>query len=141
MDVPVVNSDSLFILAFVQDQGQVSRKVLQSRIVRSGRKKGVAVVGIPEEAVNGELRELSMYPNPASQVLNLSSTENLNREYAWKMIDQRGVTVLSGELYQDFSSGPQRIDVSGLANGIYFMAIQSGEKSIVYRKIAIMNRN
>jgi hypothetical protein len=145
MDVPIVNSDSLSIVAFVQDfiqvQGAESRKVLQSAIVKSGRKKGTTVVGIPEEPVNSELKELSMYPNPVSQILNLSSTVSLNREYAWKMIDQRGVTVLSGDLNQDFSGGPQRIDVSGLSNGIYFMAIQSGEKSVVYRKIAVMNRN
>jgi hypothetical protein len=57
------------------------------------------------------------------------------------MIDQRGVTVLSGKLNQDFSSGPQQIDVSGIANGIYFMAIQTGDQSVVHRKIAVMNRN
>ena len=64
MDVPIVNQDSLYILAFVQDQGQASKQVRQAVIVKSGRKKGTTVVGIPEEPVNSELKDLSIYPNP-----------------------------------------------------------------------------
>ncbi len=143
IDVPIVNSDSLFILAFVQEKDQVldSRRILQTAIVKSGRKKGITVVGLPDDPITGDLADLSIYPNPASNVLNITVGGNLPRQYNWAMIDQRGVTILSGELKQDFSSGPQRIDVSGVANGIYFMAIQTGDKSVVHRKIAVMNRN
>ena len=143
MDVPIVNPDSLFILAFVQEKDQVldSRKILQAAIVKSNRKKGIAIVGLPDDPVVGEIKDLSIYPNPVSNYLNITAPVNLSRDYTWRMVDQRGVTILSGDLLHDFSSGPQRIDVRGLANGIYFMAIQTGEKSIVYRKIAVMNRN
>ena len=141
VDVPIVNPDSLYILAFVQDQLEDSRKVLQSAIVKTGRKRGAPVVGLPDDPITGELKDLSIYPNPASQFVNITTGINLSRAYTWQMIDQRGVTVLSGELNQDHAQGPQRIDVSGIANGIYFMAIQTGDKSVVYKKIAIMNRN
>lgn len=144
MDVPVVNPDSLTVVAFIQDNviGQFrSNKVLQARVVKSNRKKGTLIVGIDDNPVTGELSELSIYPNPASNKLNILSPVNLIRQYRWKMIDQRGIEVMDGDLQQDFSVGPQQIDVSPLANGIYFMSIQTGEKSIIYRKIAIMNRN
>ncbi len=145
IDVPIVNPDSLYIVAFVQELSEQApndtRNILQSAIMKYNRKKGITIVGLPDDPVNGELRDLSIYPNPASQVMNFSSTINLSREYTWEMIDQRGVTVLSGDLSRDFSNGPQRIDISGIANGIYFIAIQTGDRSVVHKKVAVMNRN
>jgi hypothetical protein len=143
MDVPVIDQDALYILAFVQekDQANDTRDILQTAIVKSGRKKGITVVGIEDDPATGELREISLYPNPASNILKVTADIALSRPYSWQLVDQRGVVVLSGDLYQDFSHGPQEIDVSRLANGIYFMAIQTGDKSIVHKKIAIMNRN
>ena len=60
--------------------------------------------------------------------------------YTYSIVDQRGVTVLKGTMdrNQDID---QEVDVSALANGIYFVAIGSSEKAMVYKKIAIMNRN
>ncbi|MDH4298129.1 MAG: T9SS type A sorting domain-containing protein, partial [Cyclobacteriaceae bacterium] len=143
IDVPIVDPDSLYILGFVQEKDQVldSRKILQAAIVKSNRKKGITIVGLPDDPITGELADLSIYPNPASNYLNITVGGDLDRKYNWILIDQRGITILSGELNQEFSSGPQRIDVSGIANGIYFMAIQTGDKSVVHRKIAVMNRN
>jgi hypothetical protein len=143
MDVPVIDQDALYIVAFVQekDQPNDTRDILQAAIVKSGRKKGITVVGIEDDPATGELREISLYPNPASNILKVTADIALSRPYSWQLVDQRGVVVLSGDLYQDFSHGPQEIDVSRLANGIYFMAIQTGDKSIVHKKIAIMNRN
>jgi hypothetical protein len=144
IDVPIVDPDNLYIVAFVQELLEPpyqTRNILQSTIVKYNRKKGITIVGLPDDPVNGELRDLSIYPNPASQQINFSSTINLSRMYTWEMIDQRGVTVLSGNLNQDFSVGPQRVDISGVANGIYFIAIQTGDNAVVHRKIAVMNRN
>jgi hypothetical protein len=143
MDVPVTDPDALYILAFEQerDQANDTRDILQTAIIKSNRKKGITVVGIEDDPVTGELREISLYPNPSSQVLKVTADIALSRPYSWHLVDQRGVVVLTGELYQDFSHGPQEIDVSKLANGIYFMAIQTGDNSIVHKKIAVMNRN
>jgi hypothetical protein len=49
--------------------------------------------------------------------------------------------VMSGDLQRDFSYGDQQINVSDLSNGMYIMTIQTGDKSVVHKKIAIMNRN
>jgi len=141
LDVPVTNPDSLYILAFAQDQLLNSKRLLQAAITKTLPKNGITIVGLPDDPISGEIRELAVYPNPASKFFSMSSEVNLSRKYTWQLIDQRGITVLSGDLNQDFKHGAQQVDVSELANGIYFLAIQTGEKSIVHKKIAVMNRN
>jgi hypothetical protein len=137
IDVPIVNPDSLFILAWVQQRNEPKR-ILQSKIVPSKRKKGIIVVGV-DDPVMAELNGLNIYPNPAKHRLNISTDIALKKNYTWKMVDQRGVTVLSGDLQRSFTEGPQQIDVSGLPNAIYIMSIQTGDTSVIYRKIAVMN--
>ncbi|WP_160143937.1 immunoglobulin domain-containing protein [Chryseolinea soli] len=137
LDVPIVDPDSLFILAWVQ-QKNAPQRILQSKIVATKRKKGIVVVGV-DDPVMAELNGLNIYPNPAKHRLNISTDIVLKKTYTWKMIDQRGVTVLSGDLQRNFSDGPQQVDVSGLPNAIYIMSIQTGDTSVIYRKIAVMN--
>ncbi|HEX6890063.1 MAG TPA: T9SS type A sorting domain-containing protein, partial [Chryseolinea sp.] len=141
LDVPIADPDNLYLLAFVQDQLLNSKRLLQTAIIKAEPKNGITVVGLPDDPISGEIRELVVYPNPASQYFNISSEVNLSREYSWQLIDQRGVAVLSGDLYKDFTHGAQKVEVGNIANGIYFLAIQTGEKSIVHKKIAIMNKN
>jgi hypothetical protein len=145
IDVPITNPDNLYIVAFVQENFATSTskraRILQSSIMKASRKVGPVITGTENNPIIEELRGLNIYPNPASKVVNLSSDIKFKHNYSWKLIDQRGVTVLQGNLDKDFSLGPQQIDVSLLANGIYFMAIQTGEKSMVHRKIAVMNKN
>ena len=137
LDVPIVDPDNLYLVAWVQ-QKNAPRRILQSRIVKTGRKKGIVVVGV-DDPVMAELNGLNIYPNPAKHRLNISTDIVLKNGYTWKMIDQRGVTVLSGDLQRNFSDGPQQVDVSGLPNAIYIMSIQTGDTSVIYRKIAVMN--
>ncbi|HEX6226571.1 MAG TPA: T9SS type A sorting domain-containing protein, partial [Chryseolinea sp.] len=145
IDVPIVNPDNLYIVAFVQDNSPLSsptvRRILQSVIVKAPRKVGPVITGIEDNPTVAELRGLVIYPNPASQVVNLHSDINFKRDYTWKLIDQRGVLVMSGDLQRDFSNGDQQIMVGDLANGMYIMTIQTGDRSVVHKKIAIMNRN
>jgi hypothetical protein len=144
LDIPVTNPDSLYILAFVQDNSEsevTSRRILQSRIVKAPRKVGPVITGIEDSPTIAELKGLVVYPNPASKFVNLHSDINFQRNYTWKMIDQRGVTVLTGNLQKDFSYGDQAIEVSNLPNGMYIMAIQINDKSVVHKKIAVMNRD
>ena len=144
IDMPVTNPDSLYILAFVQDNSpgtETSRRILQSVIVKGPRKVGPIVTGIEDSPTVAELKGLVVYPNPASHYINLHSDFNLQREYTWNLIDQRGVAVMKGRLNKDFSYEDQQIDVKDLPNGMYIMSIQINDKSVVHKKIVIMNRN
>jgi hypothetical protein len=88
----------------------------------------------------GEIANIAVYPNPASQRVNFFLENTLTKDYAWEIIDQRGVTVLSGALKHDLST-PQQVEIKDLANGIYFVRFTQADKTMVYRKVAIMNRN
>ena len=145
IDVPIVNPDSLYILAFVQDNSEPSsptvRRILQSVIIKAPRKVGPMITGVEDNPTVAELHGLIIYPNPASQVVNLHSDINFKRDYTWTLTDQRGAVVKSGDLQRDFSNGDQQIHVGDLSNGMYIMTIQTGNKSAVHKKIAVMNRN
>jgi hypothetical protein len=138
IDVPVVNPNNLYLVAFVQDK--TTRRILQSRIFKAPVKVGITPVGIEDDPTTAEIRNISVYPNPASQRLNFFLENELTGNYGWHIVDQRGVTVLEGELNKDLSS-PQQVSIGDIANGIYFVRFTRGDKTIVYRKIAVMNRN
>jgi hypothetical protein len=140
LDVPVRNPDKLYLAVFAHERSQDARKILQSSLVKILRKVGPEPVGIHDDPAFAEISALRVYPNPASQVLNLELDAKLSRDYTWNMVDQRGITVLSGKVNHDLTT-PQEVSVSELANGIYFLQIETDDRKIYFRKVAVMNRN
>ncbi|HEY0656790.1 MAG TPA: PKD-like domain-containing protein [Chryseosolibacter sp.] len=138
IDVPVVDPANLYLVAFVQDK--TTRKILQARIFKAPAKVGITPVGIEDDPATAEIRNINVYPNPASQRINFYLENQLTGDYGWHIVDQRGVTVLKGELSKDLTS-PQQVPISSIANGIYFVRFTRGDKTVVYRKIAVMNSN
>jgi len=136
MNINVSDPDKLYLIVFVQDKD--SKRILQTIISKAPSKVGV-IVGLPDDPNSAILNGLQIYPNPASLQINVRSEVVLPREYAWKIIDQRGVIVSEGTLKRDLQES-QQLDVSRLANGIYFLSIQSSDRAILYKKIAIMNQ-
>src|SRR5690606_13368325 len=120
LDVPIVDPDNLYIVAFVQDNsGPLSptdRRILQSVIVKAPRKVGPLITGIEDDQATADLKGLIVYPNPASKRFWIHSDHNLAKDYGWKLIDQRGVTVLNGLLQRHFDFGDQEISISELPN-------------------------
>jgi hypothetical protein len=66
-------------------------------------------------------QEISIYPNPATTVLNLSSTEMMDMTISITDVTGR---VISTEKVSDSS---YRIDVSNLTSGIYLLRMQTPE--------------
>ncbi len=71
---------------------------------------------------------LQVYPNPASDYLQVSGTDS-GSEY--KLINQQGQEVLSGTI-----SGEERIDTSEFTSGIYFLEIKNNQ-AVSRKKISI----
>ncbi|HEX5112701.1 MAG TPA: T9SS type A sorting domain-containing protein, partial [Saprospiraceae bacterium] len=142
IDVPITNGGNQYLVVWVQDRFAKgsSRIVHQSLVSPPIQRQGVKPVGLEDDPIAAEIRDIQIYPNPANNVLRLNLQNQLTRNYTWRMIDQRGITVLDGDVNQFFDQ-PQEIDISQLANGIYFIQIGIGNTSIIYRKIAVMNRN
>ena len=74
-----------------------------------------------------ELVDFSIYPNPATDVLRVSSIENIDRI---TIVDMQGriVSTQGGNFLQ--------VDLSGLAEGMYQVAVSVGER-ISYQKLII----
>ena len=77
-----------------------------------------------------ELRsDISIYPNPADQYVNIEGVEGYQRVEMWE---------LSGKLVQKLSPQNPRLDVSGLKNGIYLLVIDGSDGRLV-RKLLIQH--
>jgi len=80
------------------------------------------VTGIDEE----EKKVLAdVYPNPASEILNIELQEN--KHYNLTLTDLQGKVVFVSLL--DYARSDKfAIDVSGFANGVYFLSLQNSEQ-------------
>ena len=86
------------------------------------------------------LNGIRVFPNPANGTFNFGLPEGLAQGYSWKLSDQRGVVVQKGN-FDDALNGTKQVDITGVANGVYFVIIAGPGKSVVYQKLVIMNRN
>lgn len=78
---------------------------------------------------------LSIYPNPAKEIITISlSNDNIR---SIELIDFTGKKVLSQDM--DIETKTNSIDVSSLANGIYFIKIKSETNTTVTKKIMVMH--
>ena len=136
IDVPIDDPTKLYVAAFVQDKN--TKEILQAAVFKAPTKVGVPPVGVVDNPATAEVRDISVYPNPASRYVNFYLENPLTNNYNWEIVDQRGITVLDGALNHDLST-PQQVEIRDLANGIYFVRIMLTDKTMVYRKIAILN--
>ncbi|MEK6783094.1 MAG: PKD-like domain-containing protein [Bacteroidota bacterium] len=154
IDVPVANSDNLRLVAFVQDKNDIPKvplgesastpfkEIYQSVNIKAPRKTGSPVVGIVDKdpAPPTTLNGIRIFPNPANGSFNFELPEGSASGFTWKLADQRGVVLQKGD-FDDAFNNRMQVDISGVANGVYFVIIAGPGKSIVYQKLVIMNRN
>jgi len=139
VNVPIANSSQLKLVGFIQNKN--TKEIYQSVTIAAPKKKGSVVVGVEEEKPPVSMaNEIQMFPNPANRRFNFSLPDNLPAGYTWKMVDQRGVTVLEGDFSGAINS-IQPVDIETLPNAIYNVIIGAPGKTTVYRKLAVMNRN
>jgi len=74
-------------------------------------------------------KSISIYPNPADQYVNIEDIEGYQSVEMWE---------LSGRLVQKLSLRNDRLDVSGLRNGIYLLVFDGSEGRLV-RKLLIQH--
>jgi hypothetical protein len=136
IDVPI-GTAPLHLIAWIQDRN--SKRIHQAKIVTASAKVPQQVVGV-EDPVLSSAKEIQIFPNPASRQLNFMAEHKLMQGYMYSIVDQRGVTLINGELREDIFT-PQQVVLNNLMNGIYFVIISRGGRALVHRKIAVMNRN
>jgi hypothetical protein len=143
VNVPVQDGNNLYLVAFVQDRN--TKRIHQSRVIQSEFKVPTTVVGIGDDPVLAQVKDLVVFPNPASNKVNFGIESGFGnvapiQGYTWSIIDQRGVEVLRGTLNEDLSE-PQQVELDRLANGMYIVTFSKGNRVVVQKKLAVMNRH
>ncbi|PSG90018.1 T9SS type A sorting domain-containing protein [Aurantibacter aestuarii] len=69
--------------------------------------------------INSELDRVSIYPNPVKNELNIKGFKN---------IDSVSITNISGQVIKQFTNSLEKLDLSDLSSGVYFVSISSQEK-------------
>lgn len=75
--------------------------------------------------------ELSLFPIPAKEELNIAFNSELNSEVQITVMDLSGRLVHDEQIY--FSGSQNRLDISELSNGMYVLTINSGNELITRR--------
>jgi hypothetical protein len=127
------------LVGFVLDNltGENYRSVVITAPKKVGKKMD-PITGMDDTSL--EHHQLKMYPNPvANGKLYLSVPKEFLTAGNWKIADQRGVFVEKGD-FESTVEGTKTIDVSQLANGVYFVWISVEGKTPIYRKLVIINQ-
>lgn len=85
-----------------------------------------SVTGEAAQLVSGETK---VFPNPASNVLNISIPGVVNPKSTAQVMDVNGKAVLT----QSISSNQETINISNLPKGVYMLRIKNGGKETVSR--------
>ncbi|MBI1227557.1 MAG: T9SS type A sorting domain-containing protein [Bacteroidetes bacterium] len=80
---------------------------------------------------------LSLWPNPASDRLNLDFEEFENGGYELQIIDAAGRNFYDQKLEINNASQTQRVDLTNFPNGLYLLKIRGGDGVLVKRFLVI----
>jgi len=95
--------------------------------IRPNFSNSAVIVSTSEQSP--EIKEISLYPNPTKNHLNISTIIHSNDAIQYQIINTLGTTVTTNKVTaEDFS-----IDVSTLPAGIYIIHLQSGTAQTVKR--------
>ena len=136
IDTRIYDPAQLRILAFVQNKN--TREIYQAASLDGPPKDSPTVTGI-DDGVFDNANQIEVYPNPVSNWLHFNIPNDPIMDYHWKIIDQRGIAILSGDL--DFQNGSYSAETKALANGVYHLLISVKEKPLVHKKLVVVNRN
>ena len=136
----IVDPSKLVLVGFVQDKN--SKEIYQSIIVKAPIKRGTPIVAIEgtDPLILVSLNSIQLFPNPANGEFNFGIPGEVHPESQWKLLDQRGVSVLTGD-FAKATNGLLPVDVSSLPNAMYFVVISSPGGHAVRKKLMVMNRN
>ena len=139
INVPIKNGANLSLVGFIQDKN--TGEIYQSTILKSPIKKGTTIVGIEEPpVVVNSISEVQIYPNPASGKFNFAVPGSFPSGNVWKIADQRGIFIMKGD-FTTAVNGIQQVDISTLANGVYFVLIGAEGQVPTYKKLVVVNQN
>ncbi len=134
------NNNRLYLVAFAQELKAQSNVIYQSAVYKIHEEKSQGkITGIEDDPVLAQIKDIAIYPNPATRYINFATETFLTRDYQFTIVDQRGITVLSGNLNRDLTI-PQQVELSNIADGVYIVMIHQGNRRLIQRKLAVLKR-
>ena len=137
--IDIYDPTQLAVMVFIQDQE--TNEIYQAGYRKiNDNKEGQLPVAI-EDVLTSELNNITIFPNPVLNDLHFIMDDNyiLSRDdFYWKIIDQRGLTMMEGELF--FRNGRITISTEAIPNGLYHLVMGVRGRPLIYRKIAVMHR-
>lgn len=103
--------------------GSYAVQITQGSCVDTSMCHTISTVGIEEMNLN----DFAIFPNPASSKINIESSNH--SVFSLQLVDLSGATVLTKQI----SNSKGILDVSNLANGVYFIKIKTAESEVQTR--------
>ncbi|MFN3950810.1 MAG: CHRD domain-containing protein [Thermaurantimonas sp.] len=91
-------------------------------------------IGI-EDNLSSPFYMLNIYPNPATEILNINIDDAGNQTFKVSITDVLGKQVYFAEFNSNQGSINQSISTANLVSGLYFVKVQSGDKQTVRKFI------
>ncbi len=108
-------------ISVLTNQDSVSNNILLTRVVAALHLQTLGPLSVTEKNTNADI---TVYPNPAHNEVNISTDERL----AMELTDISGKKVLSAEL----KKGNNNISLNGTSAGLYFIQLLDRNNQIVY---------
>ena len=123
---------NLGVVVFLQNN--TTKEVYQAAYLLGSGDYGTHVVASVKDSTNSAF-DVSLYPNPAKDEVNIIYGSGIDEEYKWEIYDNLGKSVSSGideRGLQGFT-----INTSSFAEGAYYLKIISS-KSMVTKKLIVV---
>ncbi len=117
--------------------GSVTARGVNSCGNGSSRSLAIAVNSCPKFADNSDTgdKELTIYPNPASEYVEVMYRSNTDKDGFVKLIDMLGQTKYKQSLDVKKGANSYMIDVRKLPAGVYFVSLEQDGKRITQRLV------
>ena len=86
-----------------------------------------------------KLSNLSVYPNPASELVFINLEAWQGKTATVSLYNQLGVQVLE-KRFDLISASPERLDLSGISGGTYFLKMETPGERAVFEKLYILSK-
>lgn len=134
--IPFVYLDLVNIpdtILIVLSSGQGVNQTTAGSVLTVDNVSTSGAVGLHENTL---IKNINIFPQPAQDVLNIQVELNQNVSMLYEVADITGRKILSGKM----NSTSERIDISTMSRGNYFIALRNEDGAILYTSKFIMTK-
>jgi hypothetical protein len=124
-------------VAFIQAQKSSAREIFQAATTRDVNGYWVGIDQVASEEELNEIKDMTLYPNPARDYINIDFPELLKKDYSWKLISIGGITVKEDVI----NAGEQSLKINNydLPSGVYIFMVYNG--NVYSQRKVIINQD